>query len=88
VKAASLILATVLLAGCGNDDHVYFCAVRQECTLKTTTGYCEETGFCSFPDRSCPSGRRYGDYAAPDYAGECVITPSDAGVAPPLEPLE
>jgi hypothetical protein len=34
-------------------------------------GACETNGFCSFPDSSCPSGRKYGDQSG-DAAGKCV----------------
>src|SRR5262249_5965098 len=34
-------------------------------------GTCEANGFCSFPDSSCSSGRRYGELGGTS-AGQCV----------------
>lgn len=41
-------------------------------------GVCETTGYCSFPDDECPSGRRYGEFSQGSLAGACVL-PDDAG---------
>jgi hypothetical protein len=47
----------------------FHCVDHGECGAGAT---CEPTGFCSFPDESCPPPmRRYGDYAGAR-AGECV----------------
>lgn len=35
-------------------------------------GYCEPSGYCSFDDGSCPSGRRYGSLAPPQIADACT----------------
>lgn len=35
-------------------------------------GACESTGFCSFADPDCASGRRYADYAGTTYSNQCV----------------
>jgi len=34
---------------------------------------CEASGFCSFPDASCASGRRYGQHAGAGLVDECVV---------------
>ena len=39
---------------------------------------CETTGFCSFPDSTCPGGRKYEDNAGNGLAGTCVV--GDAGI--------
>lgn len=36
-----------------------------------TGGACESTGFCSFVDKNCDSGRRYADSAGPN-SGQCT----------------
>ncbi len=44
-------------------------------------GTCEPTGSCSFPDPSCSSNKRYGQYASGELANTCVAVsapPSDA----------
>jgi cysteine-rich repeat protein len=46
----------------------YACADDAACGA----GTCEVTGFCSRPDRACPSGRRYSDLAGDGLADRCV----------------
>ncbi|MCB9753982.1 MAG: hypothetical protein H6713_28900 [Myxococcales bacterium] len=67
----ALVLSLAL--GCLRVD-AFTCAQDGECGAD---GVCEEDGSCSFPDDECPSGKRYGDYAAAELAGACV-----AGQAP------
>ncbi len=38
-------------------------------------GQCEASGFCSFPDPACDSGRRYGEFAGDGLGGSCVDEP-------------
>jgi cysteine-rich repeat protein len=38
-------------------------------------GACESTGYCAYPDDSCPSGLRYGDLAGP-LANACTDEPT------------
>lgn len=49
-------------------DTQYQCSASATCG---TSGLCEATGFCSFPDAECTSGRRYSD-AAGELAGQCT----------------
>jgi hypothetical protein len=42
-------------------------------------GICEPSGFCSFSDLSCVSGRRYGRYARFDLCDACVLS-GDGGL--------
>lgn len=42
-------------------------------------GQCEASGFCSFADAACPSGRRYGEHASASLANECVDEPVAEG---------
>jgi hypothetical protein len=47
------------------------CAQSTECTVSGVQGTCETTGFCSFPDPSCPGGQRYGELAG-SLSNTCV----------------
>lgn len=49
------------------------CATDTQCTADGTRGVCEPTGFCSLPDASCLSGRRYDDSAVGGLSGSCVV---------------
>jgi hypothetical protein len=53
------------------------CASMDDCIDAGIAGRCEASGFCSFPDASCPSEQRYGDHAGDGLGGECV--PPDDG---------
>lgn len=35
---------------------------------------CEDDGYCSFSDKTCPSGQRFGDFSPPPLANACVPT--------------
>src|SRR5439155_5409516 len=52
----------------------YTCTGSSACLLEGQQGVCEPSGFCSFPDTMCPSGKRYGDFATSDLAGQCVAS--------------
>lgn len=47
---------------------VYLCQDDANCP----SGQCETSGFCSFPDEACDSGRRYGEFAGEGLGGKCV----------------
>ncbi len=56
----------------------YSCSDSTECELYEE-GICEPTGYCSYPDGECESGRRYSRLAGP-FARECTDeTPTSAG---------
>ena len=76
----ALLLAALVLAACANDDQVYPCTHRDMCSIGTMRGMCEDTGFCSLPDPTCASLRRYVDHAPPELAGQCVPTGADARI--------
>lgn len=61
----------VALAACEQTE-VFSCAGDGECVDGGRIGVCEESGFCSFPDATCASERRYGEYAGMSLAGVCV----------------
>ena len=69
VGAATLLLWVVVAPACG--DRAYECQQDVQCVSNKGRGYCEVNGLCSFPDATCPSGRRYGDHAG-DESGTCV----------------
>ena len=58
------------------------CTNHDQCDLDQ--GRCESNGFCSFPDSSCDSGRRYGARSGAQ-TGRCVVgeTGSDGSVGGP-----
>src|SRR5262245_38686270 len=58
------LLVALAATGCLVDRPPYECAVDGECVLSGVRGRCEpSTQYCSFPDRSCPTGFRYGAYS-------------------------
>lgn len=62
-----LLLCALASAGCLRTTE-YQCSGNNTCG---TAGMCETTGFCSFPDGECTSGRRYNE-AAGTLAGQCT----------------
>ena len=60
-------LVSWALTGC-TDSGSFACQDNEDCG----DGICEVTGYCSFTDDSCASGRRYGDLAEQGLAGQCV----------------
>ena len=45
------------------------CGVDEDCRVD---GVCEAVGFCSEPDETCPSGRRFSEHAGDGLAGACT----------------
>src|SRR5687768_16471981 len=64
-------LLFVIAASCKTPG-AFVCASDGECTPAGLGGACEANGFCSFPDESCSSGRRYADHAGAGVSGACV----------------
>lgn len=50
----------------------YVCGDDDACVSSDRTGTCEATGYCSFPDTECGTGRRYAEFAGDGLAGLCV----------------
>ncbi len=50
----------------------FSCASDDQCTFDGAQGWCEGSGFCSFPEPDCPSGREYGEFAGGGLGGRCV----------------
>jgi hypothetical protein len=77
----ALLVAVVALAGCMPAlPASYSCTTDAQCVFRGGRGVCEPSGACSFADASCASGRRYGDFAPPGLADQCVDSaPVDLG---------
>jgi hypothetical protein len=67
----AVALGAALLAGCGGGSSVFTCVQNEACNEKLG-GICESTGFCAYPDSTCPSGYKYSNNAGKDHAGLCV----------------
>lgn len=73
------------LAGCVGRSSAFVCETSAECVHAGNVGACEPSGYCSFDDLGCASGRRYGDLASPVLAGACVIEDHPDGDATELD---
>ncbi len=71
-----LALIAVVLGGASATCNPFFvafpCSAERACVDGERTGRCEPTGYCSFGDPSCPSGRRYGRLAPDPMSERCV----------------
>lgn len=78
----AVALLAAMLAGCGSIE-VFTCEADVACVDGERQGVCEPSGFCSFPDPACASGKRHGEYAGEGLAGTCVeSTGCDAECGP------
>ncbi|MEM6292278.1 MAG: LamG domain-containing protein [Myxococcota bacterium] len=68
-------LALLSAHGCSSED-VFACTESSQCESVGVAGTCEPSGFCSFPDPECDSGRRYGGLAGP-LSNTCVSADDD-----------
>jgi alpha-tubulin suppressor-like RCC1 family protein len=57
---------------CGIPETPFVCRTDAECVDGPAKGACEPTFGCSFPDASCPSGRRYADLSTEPLSNRCV----------------
>ncbi len=80
VAAATFAVGLVGEVGC-SPVAAYGCSVDGNCVDDDVQGVCEPTGYCSFPDETCDSTRRYGKLAPPEIAGACVDLPGSSGAA-------
>jgi hypothetical protein len=64
---ALLLIVALASAGCLRTTE-FHCSVDSDCGAN---GACEGTGYCSFVDMDCASGRRYGDFSS-TYSNKCV----------------
>jgi alpha-tubulin suppressor-like RCC1 family protein len=75
----SFAICFVFVAGCASLKSAFECDANSDC-VDGTQGVCETSGFCSFPDSGCPSGRRYGRFAGAGLGDSCVDGSSDGGM--------
>jgi hypothetical protein len=87
LAAVGLALALALVAGAGAcvSGPGFQCQDSSQCT-GGTAGACESTGYCSFADDSCGSGRRYGEESG-SLGGTCLGPTVDGGNDPDADPL-
>ncbi|MEM9456297.1 MAG: hypothetical protein AAGF11_19095 [Myxococcota bacterium] len=72
-----IIGALVSIPGCGVES--FQCSQHANCEADGVGGSCEASGYCSFPDPSCSSGRRYGEHAGDMLGHMCVPVDDEAG---------
>jgi hypothetical protein len=68
MQRLAMLAMIVASAGCLRQTE-FKCAQDGDCS--TTGAVCEGTGYCSFTDPDCASGRRYGDFSG-SYSKQCV----------------
>jgi hypothetical protein len=66
----AVLVMAMFVSGCLKEA-AFECTSDPQCTRGGTQGTCEAVGFCSFPDRTCASGRRFGDVSGM-YTQRCV----------------
>lgn len=71
IRYGLLCAALSTLFGCDRAD-AFSCSDDASCGAAGQAGQCEPSGFCSFEDQACPSGRRFGTLAGDGMADECV----------------
>lgn len=73
-RIAFALLAATVIGHAGSSCIVggtFACSDDDECGANGT-GVCEASGWCSFPDPDCPSGRRYSPWSGDDLANDCA----------------
>src|SRR5262249_23224333 len=84
-KSLGVAAAVALVTGCNYGASAFHCSDDRSCGAG---GACESSsGFCSFPDSACESGRRYGELAG-GQSNKCVgaVEPGvDAAIDAPIE---
>lgn len=68
---AALAGCLAVVAACVQAEP-FRCEGPADCRRGGDQGVCEPTGFCSFADDGCDSGRSYGELAGDDLGGTCV----------------
>ncbi|MBV1861118.1 MAG: LamG domain-containing protein [Nannocystaceae bacterium] len=77
----------VAFAGlCACSPSVFNCEDDSGCAGAQVGGICESSGFCSFPDETCPSGRRYGEFSGRDLGEVCVDIPTQTSTGATSQP--
>jgi hypothetical protein len=68
-RRTTIALAIATALGCNS---TFEWVDASYCRVDGVQGRCETGGWCSFPADSCPSGRRYAEFAPDELAGTCV----------------
>ncbi|MBX7078028.1 MAG: LamG domain-containing protein [Nannocystaceae bacterium] len=68
----ALAWGSAVAVGWACNAGAFACSDDGDCGGTTDAGVCEASGWCSFPDGECASGRRYGSHAGGALAGACV----------------
>lgn len=71
VRGAAAWSAVFVAAGCSSPSE-FTCTSDEACSREGVTGVCQSSGYCSFPDDSCPSRQRYVEHAAEELLEACV----------------
>jgi predicted RNA-binding protein with TRAM domain len=71
---ALVLVFIAAIAACATPNDAFTCTDSTQC--KAGAGTCESTGFCSFADSTCSSGKRYGDLAGAGLGGQCYVNPN------------
>jgi alpha-tubulin suppressor-like RCC1 family protein len=75
-------LALLVAAGACVSAPAYHCTIDEQCLRGGVAGTCPATGYCAFPDGTCPSGQRYAA-DSDDLSGICLgEEPSEPDAAP------
>lgn len=56
----------------------FACSGDAGCQADGRDGRCEAVGYCSYPDDTCDSGRRFSGFAAEEFSRGCVLPDGDA----------
>ncbi|MBK8265740.1 MAG: hypothetical protein IPK80_30985 [Nannocystis sp.] len=71
-RVTALVFALSPLLGACAPTRAFPCSADEQCVDGAARGLCEAEGYCSFPDDTCPSGRRFGAFANEGLASACV----------------
>jgi len=75
-----VLVATVAIASC-TPVEPFTCGGHDDaCDRGGRGGRCEPTGYCTFEDPGCASGRRYDDSAGGDLSGACLVSGCPGGI--------
>jgi len=78
---ATMVLVGVGWAASACGASVFACSSDAQCQAGAVAGQCQPSGYCSFPDESCPGGQRYGAAAPDDLANACVAADEATGTS-------
>ena len=78
MRAIALVLMAAI-GGCTPIERDFVCADSAACVREGVAGTCEGNHWCSFPDASCASGRRYGEFAGDGLGLACVTAADSCG---------